>query len=54
MMRRLWHDLLLPWLASLLVALALLAVAWLLWSALRQEQRPAGAMEEIRCEPRNL
>jgi hypothetical protein len=42
-MRRLWHDILLPWLASLLVALAILAVAWLLWPALGQEQRPVPA-----------
>jgi hypothetical protein len=30
----------LAWLVPLLVALLLLAVAWLLWPALRQEQRP--------------
>jgi hypothetical protein len=30
----------LPWLVPLLVALAILTVAWLLWPALQQEQRP--------------
>jgi hypothetical protein len=40
MRRPTWTDVG-AWLAPLLVALAILAVAWLLWPALRQEQRPA-------------
>jgi hypothetical protein len=31
---------LLPWLSGLLAAGMILAVAWLLWPALQQEQRP--------------
>jgi hypothetical protein len=40
-----WRDVR-PWLVPLLVALVILAVAWLLWPALRQEQRPTPMREK--------
>lgn len=42
-----WLHAALAWLAPLLAAGLILAVAWLLWPALKQEQRPAPAPVEV-------